>query len=139
MEKFSNSVAIITGASAGIGKEICLRLLAEAPPTLVVVGLARRPISIEHENFHAFECDISDPDQIENTIEKIQKKFEKLKISILVNNAGHAKPLPLLDDGALRDNGTVVTKSLKEAAEIYKSMLDVNVLGLTLVTRQVKI
>ena len=136
MEKFENTIAIVTGASAGIGNAICRRLLAEST-TLTVVGLSRRATEIDHKQFYSFICDVSDPAQIETTIETVRKTFPNRKISILVNNAGHAKPLPLLDDKELRDDGTLTPDSLTEAAHYFQSMLNTNVLGLTLVTRQV--
>jgi 3-oxoacyl-[acyl-carrier protein] reductase len=136
MEKFANSVCIVTGASAGIGKELCKILLDEGQ-NLKVIGLARREIEIAHENFHGMICDVSKANQISDTVEKIRKLFPDRKISILVNNAGHAKPLPLMLDEKLNDDGTNMTTSLQEASDLYTAMLGTNVLGLTLMTREV--
>ena len=49
MNKFSGTIAVVTGASAGIGLGITERLLQE--PDLLVVGLARRSIDIDNDNF----------------------------------------------------------------------------------------
>merc|ERR1712227_866655 len=82
MEKFGKSIAIVTGASAGIGKHLCNRLVTDAPD-LTVIGLARRPTDMQNKNYFGMTCDVS------------------------------------------------------KASEILGSMLDTNVLGLTLMTRKV--
>jgi len=124
----------VTGASAGIGKALCLRLLTESP-NVTVVGLARRPIAIDHANFCGLLCDISKAADIDRTVSVLRSKFPGRRVSILVNNAGHAKPLPLLSDAALVESGTVAPESLQQTSDIYRSMLDTNVLGLALSTR----
>jgi len=134
MEKFANTICLVTGASAGIGKALCLRLLTESP-NVTVVGLARRPIAIDHANFCGLLCDISKAAEIDRTVSVLRSKFPGRRVSILVNNAGHAKPLPLLSDAALVEPGTVVPESLQQTSDIYRSMLDTNVLGLALSTR----
>ena len=136
MEKFGKSIAIVTGASAGIGKHLCNRLVTDAPD-LTVIGLARRPTEMQNKNYFGMTCDVSKASEIEKTIDEISRKFPDKKISILVNNAGHAKPVPLLNHEKLNDPGTNQPQKLEEASEILGSMLNTNVLGLTLMTRKV--
>ena len=64
------------------------------------------------------------------------KKFPARKISILINNAGHSKLLPLIDHEKVNSPFCLKPENLVEASSIYSSMLDTNVLGPTLVTRE---
>ena len=104
-----------------------------------MIGLSRRATEMENKNYLGITCDISDASQVEKTIDEISTKFPDRKISILVNNAGHAKPLPLMKHEKLIDSGTVQPEKLEEASKIFSSMLNTNVLGLTLMTRKVNL
>ena len=64
------------------------------------------------------------------------QKFPNRKISILVNNAGHSKLLPLIDHEKVNSPFCLKPGNLQEASDVYSSMLDTNVLGPTLVTRE---
>ena len=54
----------------------------------------------------------------------------------MVNNAGHSKLLPLIDHEKVNSPFCLKPGNLQEASAIYSSMLDTNVLGPTLVTRE---
>ena len=58
---------------------------------LQVIGLARREIDIRHENFVALKCDVGNAGQVKAAFKNIKEQFPNIPISILVNNAGHAK------------------------------------------------
>lgn len=92
MEKWTGKVAVVTGASAGIGAAIVEDL---AKNGIVVIGLARRPQKIEEnvKNFpagygkvYARACDVSSLESIKETFEWIESEFGA--VNILVNNAG---------------------------------------------------
>lgn len=114
-----NSIAVVTGASSGIGTEIA-RQLAPQVKTLVLVArrkarldalaeeLARDTLTIRVE-----PCDLADADQITDLIERLGP------VDVLVNNAG------------LGDIG------LFERADFAKLrlMMQVNMLGLVQLTR----
>ena len=138
MEKFAGTIAIVTGGSAGIGKALIKRLL-EKSVDLTVVGLARRPIEefASFSNFRGFQCDVSKADQVQAVISSIQHEFPGKSVQLLVNNAGHGKPLPLLDHSSLNDSCTIKVDSLEEVSSVYASQLNTNVLGLSLMTRAV--
>ncbi|XKL59226.1 hypothetical protein PGB90_000242 [Kerria lacca] len=100
MERFVGKVAVVTGASSGIGEAIAKELVKYK---LVVVGLARsvnklQAISEEvlkdsktyRGQFHGLQCDISDEKNIKDTFQKIKSTIGL--IHILVNNAGVATP-----------------------------------------------
>ncbi len=92
MIKLTNQVALITGSTRGIGKEIALTF-ANAGATVVTCGT--NPDLVEkigrelcekgcqNENF---VCDITESKKVEEMVNKILDKFNR--IDILVNNAG---------------------------------------------------
>ncbi len=104
MNKYSGQKVVITGASRGIGKAISLAFLAEGA---IVIGI----YGGNKENANAFQlecksygdklelhqCDVSDPAQVEQFYQSIEKRFDT--IDILVNNAGIRKDklLALMD------------------------------------------
>ena len=89
MNKFAGTIAVVTGASAGIGLGITKRLLQE--PDLIVIGLARRSIDIVNDKFTSIKCDVGKAEDVEAAFNQIKKQYPAKCISILINNAGHAK------------------------------------------------
>jgi len=92
-DRLRGKVAIVTGASSGIGKAICKRLAKEG----IDLGLvARRKGKLEElskslEENNAVDTlilptDVRDEEQVKKAVEKTVDKFGKL--DILVNNAG---------------------------------------------------
>ena len=88
----SGRVALVTGASQGIGKA-CVLKLAERGATVAVV--ARNEEKLKELVSHisgtggksaAFQMDVADEEQIKNTCKTVIAEFGK--IDILVNNAG---------------------------------------------------
>lgn len=76
-------IAIVTGASSGLGESIANELIKEG---YVVYNISRtKP---KNKNVHHVECDLSKVSSIKNAINKIGKKYGK--IDLLVNNGGMA-------------------------------------------------
>jgi short-subunit dehydrogenase len=76
---------VITGASSGIGAELC-KILANENPILAV---ARRVERIpQHSNITALSCDISTKNGIDRVIEEAYKQLGD--IDIFISNAGFA-------------------------------------------------
>jgi NAD(P)-dependent dehydrogenase (short-subunit alcohol dehydrogenase family) len=74
-------VALVTGASRGIGRAICQRLHADGA---AVIGIARTPI--DAPGVIAIAADLEDLDAIPSIVEDINREVGP--IDILVNNAG---------------------------------------------------
>lgn len=110
MEKWSGKLAVVTGASAGIGADL-VRDLAKIGVT--VIGLARRPEVIEENarkigetpgKIHARKCDVSDLQSIKDAFKWIEEKFGI--VHILINNAGVLRNIKLLTDDDVSDKIT---------------------------------
>ncbi|KAF2902137.1 hypothetical protein ILUMI_04045 [Ignelater luminosus] len=124
MERWKRKVAVVTGASSGIGAAIVGQLVESG---LKVVGLARSRTKLEElstklENkngkFYAFRTDITKEEDIVNAFEWIKKNLGP--VHILVNSAG------ILRYDTLVDGNT----------NFWKEVLETNVLGLCIATRE---
>ncbi|XP_065364715.1 farnesol dehydrogenase-like [Calliphora vicina] len=96
MERWQNKVAVVTGASSGIGSAIVKDLIING---LQVVGLARRVERVEEikkqlpvklqSKLTAVKCDVSNLKSVNEAFDKIISHFGG--VDILVNNAGCMK------------------------------------------------
>jgi short-subunit dehydrogenase len=115
----NNKVALITGASSGMGKDFSLRLLDEG---YIVYGAARRierMSDIEGAGGHPIKLDITDDSSIVATVDQIIK--EQGRIDVLINSAGYGSY------GAIED------VPIEEA----KRQFEVNIFGLARLTQLV--
>jgi NADP+-dependent farnesol dehydrogenase len=124
LDRWVGKVAVVTGASAGIGAAIADQLVSNG---LVVVGIARRTDLIEQRSLelsdktgklHAYKADLANEEEVVEAFNWIDENIGP--VHILVNNAGCSKDTTLYDgDGAM-----------------WKSVLDLNVLTLCVATRE---
>ena len=70
---------IVTGASKGLGRAICDRLISKK---IDVFGIAR---NIESVPFPSMSCDVSSYNDVKAVVKKLKK--DNVKVSALVNAA----------------------------------------------------
>jgi NAD(P)-dependent dehydrogenase (short-subunit alcohol dehydrogenase family) len=97
MDRLKNRIAIVTGASSGIGQATA-RLFANEGAT--VIALARRQgrldeLQAENECIEGFACDVQDHAALETCVAQTIEKHGR--IDVLVNNAGFSYYKRLLD------------------------------------------
>ena len=121
----SGKVAIVTGASSGMGREIT-RLFAEQGAT--VVALARRKerleeLAKENSNIVPFAADVTKPEDLENVVKFTTDNYKT--IDILVNNAGTMDDMvPVADvtdelwERVLAVNTTSVMRLTREVVKV---------------------
>ena len=124
-QKLANKVAVVTGASKGIGASIALHLAAEG--AAVVVNYASSKSGAERVvqeivekggRAIAVQANVAQADDIQRLFAETKQAFGK--VDILVNNAGVYEFAPI-------ENVT---------AEHYHKIFDLNVLGLLLTTQE---
>lgn len=94
MEQSKKKVALVTGASRGIGKSIAQRL-AKKGMTVVLNYVSSRDKAEEVAreiregdggDAHLIACDVADPAQVDAMFDEIKQKFGG--VDVLINNAG---------------------------------------------------
>lgn len=127
IERFSltGKTALVTGASKGIGLEICA-VLAEAGADIAAVardtaGLAEVAVKVEAagRKVLTIEADMATPDGPGQAAEQAMSHFGD--IDILVNNAGIARVAPLLD-ATTEDWDTTMAVNLRAPFLLAKAL-----------------
>jgi len=128
MERWVGRVALVTGASSGIGSAVSKSLVAAG---MKVYGCARNLEKLEElgteigsgagacaGSFVALQCDVTEEDDVKRMFRTI-KDADK-GVDVCVNNAGLSHAAPLLSG----------------STEQWRNMLEVNVIGLSICTRE---
>ncbi len=121
----ANKIALITGASSGIGKATA-KLFAENNIDLIICGRRKdKLLELEKElgkkvAVHVLSFDVSNKEEVFSQINSLPANWQN--IEILLNNAGNAHGLSSFQDGSLGD---------------FEAMIDINVKGLLYVSKAV--
>jgi short-subunit dehydrogenase len=123
MKSLSGKTVLITGAAAGIGREMALRF-ADEKANLILIDINKNKLDetaklAERRGVHVatYVCDMSDHKAVEKTAKLIKKSSA---VDVLVNNAG-----------------IVIGKAIAdETYEEIKKTIDINLLGLIWMTKQ---
>ncbi|XP_069683481.1 dehydrogenase/reductase SDR family member 11-like [Periplaneta americana] len=124
MERWSGRVAMVTGASAGIGAAIAVDLVQKG---LKVVAVARRVDKIKvledqvksaPGKLYCLKCDVSDEEDIKATFQWVRDNLGG--VDVLVNNAGADSKNTLMEG----------------PAENWRTIMNLNVLGLSICTKE---
>ncbi len=123
--KLAGKVAIVTGASSGIGEATAIALAAEGATVAIAARrsdrlskLAKR-ITESGGQVLSITADVSDEEQVNVMVQKTQAEFGK--VDILINNAG-VMLLGMIDGANTED---------------WRRMINLNVLGLMYATHAV--
>ncbi len=116
--KLEGKIALVTGASQGLGKAIALKLAENgADVAIIYVGPEEPALETQREiealgrRAVCYPCDVRDEQAVEDTVAQVKKDLGK--VDILVNNAGVTR------------DGLMVT--MKD--EDYDMVLDINLKG----------
>jgi NAD(P)-dependent dehydrogenase (short-subunit alcohol dehydrogenase family) len=94
---------LVTAGAAGIGRAIA-QAFAQAGARVAVCDVDEAALAAfrqELPGHHAFECDVSDEDEVEDLFDDVEETLGGL--DVLVNNAGIAGPTARVEDIALED------------------------------------
>jgi short-subunit dehydrogenase len=124
--KIEKCSALVTGASAGIGREFARQLAGRAGSVALVARRRERLEQLRNElakgnpnlNVHVYDVDLADKTQVDALIESLAR--DKIDIDLLINNAG------------LGDSGPFATSDPTRIDQI----IQVNMSALTLLTKK---
>lgn len=124
--KLKNKVAVVTGASDGIGRHVALKLAKEGVSLALIARNEERLkqvkevcIKLGSPKVEHFVCDISKRDEVKETVNKVISSFNS--VDILLNIAGVWQKLNLLEN--ISD-------------EEIENVLDINLKGMIMMTKE---
>lgn len=125
--RFSQSIALVTGAGSGIGRETAIRLADEGAKVLLVGRTKSKLEEVAYEinrtkkipMAEIFQADVTDVEDVKELVDYVQVHFGDLHI--LVNNAGGSKTQKILDISH-EDWDEIQDKNLKSVFLVSKML-----------------
>lgn len=99
MFELNGNVAVVTGASAGLGRQFALALARQGADLAILARRKEKLETVAEEvkalgvDCLAVACDVTDTDQIKNAVKEVTDHYGT--VDILVNNAGGGTCIPL--------------------------------------------
>jgi 3-oxoacyl-[acyl-carrier protein] reductase len=96
VHRFTDKVAIVTGAAQGMGKQVALDLVTEGARVVIcdiltdLLSETEKEIEKMKGTYLSFICDVTDRRQIDDMVQKTVDSFNR--VDILINNAGLLTP-----------------------------------------------
>jgi NAD(P)-dependent dehydrogenase (short-subunit alcohol dehydrogenase family) len=109
-------VSVVTGGASGIGREICVQLLARGD---TVISLALETGDLRHERLQSRVIDLTDRKATESVAHDIAMQY---RVNTLVHNAGAIRPA-MLADARPEDLDMLVNLHLGSAIQLAQAFL----------------
>lgn len=120
------SVALVSGASSGIGEAICRRLIEQA---YRVVGAARNESRLQKlaaelgDGFYPLVLDVTDSEAVDELHASLPPEFQD--IAVLVNNAGHdTGGRRLFDEGSAEQWCDIIETNVQGTIRLTRALID---------------
>jgi len=125
--RFTNKVAIVSGAASGIGLATANRLLAEGA-NVIFADIDEQKLEtcsgINHENSYHITVDVSKPEDCQSMVDFAIQKFGRLDIAI--NNAGIGSiPNPRFEDTDIDEWQRIININLNGVFYAMRSQIAV--------------
>lgn len=124
----SSNLALITGASSGIGKA-CAHLLARNGYSLILAGRREDRLNALRDELMGAHgtvckvavCDVRNKTEVQAMVDALEGEWRHIRV--LINNAGLAMGLSSIEDGDFRHWDTMIDTNLKGLLYVSKLVL----------------
>lgn len=121
-------IALITGASGGIGSAIAMRFAKDGYAVVLHYYRNREAVDRlvsslpEHADYLCLPCDLTDTSAVRYFVDEVHKRFGT--VSVLVNCAGTALPQTLFTDTTDTDYDLIFNTNVRSAMLLTRLLID---------------